>query len=217
LSTKKETHVAVDCTRCEMRVRAKILSQYTDGQGGDWDCMTNYLFLECPSCKSVLLASRELEFDPMINDMDWGKVVRVWPEQENRLNSNLPSVVKKSLEEAGKCYKAKAFSACAVMCRRTLEGICVENGVKNKVLAAGLKELLNKKVIDEKIYKWSEELRIHGNIGAHAVAEDISMPDAKDLLEFTSAICDYVFILSDKFEKFMKRKMSTSKDASLKS
>jgi hypothetical protein len=203
---KKEINVAVDCSNCSMKVNAKIISQHTENQSSDWEFMANYLFLECPACKNVLLARRFLEYDNAINNFDWTLPLRVWPEEEKSLSSTLPILVKKSLEEAMKCYKAKAYWACAVMCRRTLESICSENGIKKKTLDIGLKELLDRKIIDLKIFKWSQELRTHGNIGAHAIDKQISVSEAKDLLDFSSAICDYVFVLNEKFENFMKRK-----------
>lgn len=70
----------------------------------------------------------------------------------------------------------------------------------------GLKELLEKEIIDKKIFQWSEALRLHRNIGAYASEEKISAEDSRDLLDFTGAICDYVFVLSKKFDSFMKRK-----------
>jgi hypothetical protein len=80
------------------------------------------------------------------------------------------------------------------------------------MLADGLKELLDQGVIDKRLFDWGDVLRKHRNIGAHATEEKIPKEDAKDLLEFVSAICEYVFILSDKFEKFMERSKSRQKD-----
>jgi hypothetical protein len=215
MPTKKETNIAVECSYCEMNVNAKIIAQYTEGQQSeDWEDKKKYLFLECPSCSSVLLATRTLDLNYMGNAVEWTRPVRVWPEQDKAPDSALPKLVRRSIEEALKCYKAKAYLACAVMCRRALESVCLENGVKARNLAMGLKELLQKKVIDEKIYQWGEALRAHGNIGAHATKEEITITDAKDLLEFTTAICDYVFVLREKFEKFMKRNIKTPKDLS---
>ena len=89
---------------------------------------------------------------------------------------------------------------------RTLEGVCKHHSTKTKNLAAGLKELKEKGIIDERLFKWGEELRKHRNIGAHASDEKISKEDAKDLLDFVNAICEYVFVLTEKFNKFIERK-----------
>ena len=97
------------------------------------------------------------------------------------------------------------------MCGRALESICSEHNTKNKFLAGGLKELLDNQIIDKRIYEWGEALREHRNIGAHATGGKISKKDAKDLLDFANAICDYVFVLTNKFKDFMKRKETSEK------
>ncbi len=81
------------------------------------------------------------------------------------------------------------------MCGRTIEGVCNHHSTKNKTLAGGLKELRENGIIDERLFEWGDELRKHRNIGAHATSEKISKEDAKDLLDFSSAICEYVFTL----------------------
>src|SRR5262249_48971023 len=131
--------------------------------------------------------------------------VRVWPEPERSVHWNLPADTRTSLDEAQKCFSVGAYNACAVMCGRVLETICREHNVSQKVLAGGLQELLERRVIDWKLFDWGEELRRHRNIGAHASTEKISQADARDLLEFANAICDYVFVLTERFEQFMKR------------
>ena len=41
--------------------------------------------------------------------------------------------------------------------------------------------------------EWWDSLRIAGNEAAHGVGLAINQADAKDLLEFTNAILDYLF------------------------
>jgi hypothetical protein len=54
--------------------------------------------------------------------------------------------------------------------------------------------------------KWGEQLRKHRNTAAHATGEKISREDSTDLLEFVAAICDYIFVLTARFDAFMARK-----------
>lgn len=53
-------------------------------------------------------------------------------------------------------------------------------------------------------------LRVVGNEAAHGVKGAISQPDAKDAIEFTNAILDYVFSYRDRFEQFKKRRASSA-------
>jgi hypothetical protein len=92
------------------------------------------------------------------------------------------------------------------MCRKALEGICSEHGVKERNLAASLKAMKDQGQIDERLFEWSDSLRMVGNEAAHGVGLTIVQPDAKDVLEFTNAILDYLFSYRDRFEKFKARR-----------
>jgi hypothetical protein len=108
--------------------------------------------------------------------------------------------------EAERCFDARAFVACAVMCGRTLEGICRHFKTQSSYLAQGLKELKERQLIDARLFDWSEALRAARNASAHATDETVSKEDARDLLDLVHAVCEYVFVLSSKFEAFMTRK-----------
>ena len=108
-------------------------------------------------------------------------------------------------KEARKCFGAQAYSACAVMCGKAIEVICAEYGTKSKNLAGGLKELKEKGVIDQRLLSWGEALREQRNMGAHAGGGFVSRQDARDVLDFAIAICEYVFVLAQKYEAFQER------------
>ena len=193
----------IECSKCESKVDGKILAEQECYEEDDPFPFKASL-LQCPVCKNAILAGQEMiEVAP--EKWKWCEANRLWPQPEKHISWYLPPSVSASLEEAKKCYKAKAYSACAVMCGRMLESICVEHNTQKKVLAGGLKELLDNQIIDKKIYKWGETLREHRNIGAHATKKGISREDAKDLLDFANAICDYIFVLTAKFARFMSR------------
>lgn len=195
----------IECPNCESRVDGKILSSVTsfnDEEG----VPSLYSFIECPSCKNPIVGYQEMEhMGPGPDKWDFGEVTRMWPEPKEYLDYSLPELFRASLEEADKCYKAKAYLACAVMCGRALESVCSEYKTKSKTFAGGLKELQERKIIDGRLFDWSEALRKYRNIGAHASDGKINQQDAKDLVEFSKSIGQYVFVLTTKFEDFMKR------------
>jgi hypothetical protein len=92
------------------------------------------------------------------------------------------------------------------MCGRSLEGVCRHYQTKSRYLGGGLKELRERELIDGRLFQWAEELQKSRNLSAHATGEKVSKQDARDLLDFTNAICDYLFVLTAKFEAFMKRR-----------
>jgi hypothetical protein len=91
------------------------------------------------------------------------------------------------------------------MCRKTLEGLCDAHGVKERSLSARLKALRDNGTIEARLFEWAEALRTLGNEAAHGVGSSISPQDAKDIMEFTEALTEYVFTYRDQFQRFMKR------------
>ncbi len=193
----------IDCPTCESKVDAKLLAerQYA---GDDYNDRTKTVFLECPICHGCLVASQEM-VQTDYDEWDWSPATRNWPQPAVILDYGIPKLTRKSLEEAKKCLSAHAYSACAVMCGRAIEAICTEHKTKAKTLAAGLRELRDKQVIDQRLFEWGDSLREKRNIGAHATEEDVTREDARDVLEFAAAISEYVFVLSAKYEAFKSR------------
>ena len=131
--------------------------------------------------------------------------MRVYPPRDRQLGISVPRSIRTAFDEATVCFKAKAYTASAIMCRKTLEGLCDEHGVKEKNLSLSLKKLKGVEVIEARIFEWAETLRTLGNEAVHGVSSAISPQDAKDILEFTEALAEYVFTYRDKFESFQKR------------
>lgn len=107
--------------------------------------------------------------------------VRVWPQPERPTHAAVPAIVQVSLSEAHRCFQAGAHTACAVMCGRALEGVCMHYKTPGNMLGKGLADLRERAIIDERLFSWGEELRKHRNMAAHASEEAISKADASDL------------------------------------
>jgi hypothetical protein len=72
-------------------------------------------------------------------------------------------------------------------------------------LYEGIERLSEKKVIDDRLYDWSQQLRAFRNIAAHAQDVTISRADAEDLQTFVYAIIGYVYDLADRYDEFKVR------------
>jgi hypothetical protein len=158
----------------------------------------------CVACNQVLLAyqSDEGDFD---TGRRWSEPKRVYPpEQALDFPVQIPERIRKSLEEAKRCLSAEAYAATAVMCGRAVEGLCRHFNA-GTYLGTGLSELRTRGIIDGVIWQWGDELQRHRNIGAHSGEATISGDDAADLFDFALAICQYVFVLREKFRKFKER------------
>jgi len=193
----------IECPYCDSKVDGKVLAEKEYSQTEDSDpYMTS--FLTCPICGACLVAGQDL-IQTDYQEWGWSPATRLWPQPSTNLHNSIPKIARKSLEQAKKCFGAQVYDACAVMCGRAIEGVCAEHQTKAKNLAAGLKELRDKGIIDQRLYEWGDSLRERRNIGAHATDEDISREDARDVLEFAVAICEYVFVLSEKYSEFQAR------------
>ena len=73
------------------------------------------------------------------------------------------------------------------------------------MLAEGLGKLKDDKIIDQRLYDWSQQLHAFRNIAAHPDDESISRQDAEDLQTFAYAIVEYIYDLTDRYEEFKAR------------
>lgn len=192
----------IECYECRAIVDAEVLA-YHEPPHEFFHPLRTYL-LRCPACSLAIVGQTHEN----IRDGKpfWPNLTRVFPNPRRLLGLGIPKIVKESIDEAEKCMQAGAFLAATAMCGRALEAICRHHGTKDTYLGAGLKELREKGIIDARLYQWSEELRDQRNKAAHATSEGISGQDASDVLAFTYAIIDYMFLLALKFEQFQKRK-----------
>jgi len=206
----EKIHVAVDCGRCDATVKAEVLATHEAKYFDDRAMVElpdyRVSLAVCPVCHEAVVGRETWGGEGDHGESLWSKAIRVWPRAERETNAMIPDIVRVSLEEAQRCHRAAAHTACAVMCGRALEGVCIHFGTKDSNLARALPELRERKLIDERLFNWGDELRKHRNLAAHATEDRISRDDATDLLEFLTAICEYVFILTPRFESFMARK-----------
>jgi hypothetical protein len=143
----------------------------------------------------------------------WDTPQLVYPTTDLRDNPNAPRDIRLAFDEACNCYRAGAFTASAIMCRKTLERIYAAHVVTESSLARSLRKMHEHNLIDGRLFEWSDLMRAAGNEAAHCVGLSIHQADAKDILGFTNAIMDYLFSFRDRFEEFKKRR---SKDPGAK-
>lgn len=197
----------IECKRCAAIVDAPELYAYDayderDGLPERWT------FAKCPRCASPLLAV-QCDYG---NGFEEDTPTRVFPARDRQLGASVPRSIRVAFDEATVCFRAKAYTASAIMCRKTLEGLCAEHEVKERNLSASLKKLKDIGVIEIRLFEWAEALRTLGNEAAHGVTSVISPQDAKDILGFTEAISEYLFTYKDQFERFKKRRAESNKD-----
>ncbi|MCW5198917.1 DUF4145 domain-containing protein [Desulfobulbus sp. F3] len=198
----------IECVECRSYVEAQEVGSFerlSDGSGPS----SLYTLLSCTKCRYPILV-RQTNIGNMAEGDRWDTPYLLFPSGDLRVNPSAPRDIQAAFEEACTCYRAQAFTASAIMCRKTLEGICTTHNLSERTLAASLRKMKDSGLIDERLFEWSDSLRIAGNEAAHGVGLSIAQPDAKDILEFTNAILDYLFSYRDRFEQFKNRRTKST-------
>jgi hypothetical protein len=126
-----------------------------------------------------------------------------------------------SLAEADRALQANANIAACVMFGRALEAVCRDILHRHKptgpapaakvtpkkkiMLAEGIRKLKEIKVIDDRLYDWSQQLHAFRNLAAHPEDVSISREDADDLRTFVYAIVEYIYDLTERYNEFKDR------------
>lgn len=221
----------VDCHLCKAKVAATEAGRaerfcFDDEAGQPYG---KRVFVgNCPSCGIILVGqSDQINFENFDADQDrWSDVVRVFPQPPKSFSSwRIPQVVSDSLNEADRSLQAGANIAACVMLGRALEALCRDvlepeyselktrpaKPKKKLMLGEGIKKLRDTKVIDDRLYDWSQQLQAFRNLAAHPEDISISREDASDLQTFVNAIVEYVYDLSDRYEEFKTRAENRAK------
>ena len=108
----------VECSDCGAVVDGEVIADYVDYETET--AMTGkYSFLKCPKCSNpfiVLQISDGSHWD----ETTWDEPKRLYPPIEMGISSSIPSSLRSAYEEARTCFRAKAYTATVIMCRKTL-------------------------------------------------------------------------------------------------
>ena len=190
------------CDRCAAVVNAEERGNYARRDG---DQREQFILASCPRCLSPFLG-RALEIgEDEYGNTGWTDASQIFPAAEG-VNALYPAGLRTAFSEALACYRGKAFTATAIMCRKAMEGLAHSHGVKERSLVGALRELQRRNVIEGRLVDWADALRFAGNEAAHDVEVTVSAEDAKDLVDFTRALLDYVYTFRARFDAFVSRR-----------
>jgi len=83
------------------------------------------------------------------------------------LPNSIPQDIRNDFNEAVKCFNIEAYTACVIMCRRTIESFAVIKGAGGSTLYEKLTDLYKKRMIDKATYHLATGIRQFGGYGAH--------------------------------------------------
>lgn len=195
----------IECSECRQYVDAKESGSYWRHLNGGATSSFRYTLLGCTSCGSPILV-RQTNVGNTPEDDKWDTPFVIFPQNSTRANPNAPVNIRAAFEEAYSCFRSQAYTASAIMCCKTIEGVCAAQGINERSLSASLLKMKDEGFIDERLFEWSNALRAIGNDSTPGMGSTIMQPDAKDTLEFTTAVLDYMFSYRDRFEQFKRRR-----------
>ncbi|MCX5303725.1 MULTISPECIES: DUF4145 domain-containing protein [Streptomyces] len=199
------------CPHCEKPTLARITSEAYGG--GHTEPPYVLELAVCGVCADPFLMVEE-DFG-----QGWdGEPGVIWPKQQRALSPKVPQALRREHEEARQCFSSKAYTATAVMVRRTLEGVCIDQGISSagsrpKPLFKMLEQMKDDGKIDGRLFEWAQELRVLGNQGAHFTGTSVSREDAADGLALAEALLDYLYVLSAQFDAFKARRATAEQNS----
>lgn len=159
-----------------------------DGTIADSDVLCAYFVAVCEGCNQILLYH---ETDGVLGG-PFTTLDLLYPES-GRLDRSVPERIRAIYAEA---YRSRylAPSAFAVQIRRALEAITEERGVTKGSLAQRLSELGSDGSLPPVLADMGDVLRILGNLGAHAGADDVAPGHVGVINEFFKAVVEYLYV-----------------------
>lgn len=165
---------------------------------------TKIILSMCLNCKRPILTEEDFR---NIEEHSWVNAkTQLYPYTDNGALKNAPEAVINPYKEAMKCYRAQAYDACVIMCRKGIEAICMDKGEVKGNLADKLKKLRDKQLLENTLYYWANELRLIGNDGAHSHDQIVTQQDAKDSIDFFDALITYLYHLVIQYDKLTNRR-----------
>lgn len=189
----------------EIATEYSQVKDYEDQKSGlSWNARNIYQILVCPACYNVTFRKyfwHDLAIDP--SEIQFEILYPLSKEKP----LGLPGNIYKSLEAATKVRNVDA-NAYAVLIRRVLELLCIDRKASGKDLNDKLADLSKKGEIPDKLVGVAKNLRLIGNIGAHATLGELSDAEVPILDNLCKAILEYVYtapFLAEQAEKKVKQ------------
>lgn len=193
------------CRHCERATTLEIVERWWITPSGDEDFEPfENILAKCTGCSMPFVLGR----DAVQGHDGWDETPlrQIYPEERKPLPSYVPASIRDSHDEAIRCIQVRAYTAASLLARRGVEAICAVHGQTAGNLDTKLKNLQAESVIDRRLYDWSSVIRNLGNAGAHDVEEVLSREDAEDAVAFFEALVNYLYTISQRYERHLRRK-----------
>lgn len=220
MTDEKQT-IDVYCSECNFQVASEVVYTHfrSEPQFGTViidpmdaldtpHAVTEYTMSKCSKCDEIFLTTAEFYELPGQAYVPQSERTTLYPTTSRLDISVLPESIRKSYVSSTGAYKAGLYGPCVIMCRKSVEGLCFENGATSGNLKKRIDHLRSSGHIDAKLHTWATSLRLVGNDAAHDLEVEITKQDASDSLEFLDALLLYCYVLDKKYSEFCARRTS---------
>ena len=108
----------------------------------------------------------------IVSDQRGGIIESFPPELFDFDSTDLPDAVLAAFREAVECHAHTAYTASAIMVRKTLEEVCADRGATGGNLNERLEDLRDKLLLPKEMFDALHDLRLLGNDAAHVELSD---------------------------------------------
>lgn len=216
----KATRSTIRCGHCGNKTLIKIISEGNYRQEILWnsdicyEIWKDYIvkILLCPNCLNFNILEYSEERNTSLMDLIDYSLEQLQPKYLYPHNKNFADTSSKAQDirdtyrEASTCFQAELYTSSVVMCRKTMEMLCLYFEITQPYTLDGkLSEMRDKGNIDNKLYEWANALKSFGNEAVHGSTK-FSQEDAQDILDVTYALVEYCIDFDYKFEQLLQRR-----------
>ncbi len=207
----EEARCILFCMHCGNNAPHKIVFQkdfVSDYIEDEDECLrtpvawgVDYL-VECQTCSRLsFYENLDCDLANLANSFYTSKLV--WPVANIEVfSSEVPKSILSIYSEASR-IKFLAPNAFAVMIRRALEAVCLDQGVtKHTTLHKSLQELAKQGKLPPLLGEVTDVIKTIGNAGAHAISPPIFNYHVSVIDDFFRVIMEFLYIAPNKLKKF---------------
>ncbi len=183
------------CPHCSVsKPNASLLTNfetksYDDGHTRIWGVYV------CAKCGGVITAS----------SFEWGQAVKEIYPKIRTVDAALPTKAKAFLHQANETIHSPSGSI--MLSASCVDAMLKAKGYKDGSLYKRIEKAVNEHLITSEMAKWAHQVRLDANDERHA-DEEADLPninDAKRLIEFTTALAQFLFVLPELIEQGIKQ------------
>ncbi len=194
--------LSIVCPYCEKRGICTIKSNEVFKTSDFYD-QTTYFLCQCPdkNCNGIIF----LIYDRLNNGLI--KVLPYPKSDKDSFNKHIPEEIRIDFAEAFTCAWAGCYKSSVIMCRRILQFIVRDKGIKDKNLESEIKQLYDKGFISKNLFDAATEIRYFGNYAAHPkndVLNEVKPKETMLILRLVQDILDDIYVRKYHIEELKK-------------